>query len=166
MIKAGFSEKMVENIALSASSTTSSLSKTATSSQSDDMPDKMSPDKENSVAPDDVITNGASLENGTSSSPAEDDKDGDAEALSPAQQKSKIDSLCLQHTLVVGDKWYLVSCTWMRAFKRYCDSYEEEHSNSVFKGTHPGPINNSDILYDGKMSLFFLNRLWAGAFKN
>ena len=140
---------MVENLALSASSTTSSLSKTSTS-QSDDSPEKMSPDKENSAAPDDVIINCTSVENGTSSSPVEDDKEDDVDSLSPAQQKSKIDSLCLQHTLAVGDKWYLVSCTWMRAFKRYCDSYEEEHSNSVFKGTHPGPINNSDILFDGK----------------
>ena len=148
---------MVENLALSSSSTTSSLSKTATSSQSDDLADKMSPDKED-AAPDDVIINFNSLENGTVSSPEVDDKDDDAvDSMSPAQQKSKIDSLCLQHTLVAGDKWYLVSCNWMRAFKRYCDSYEDEHANSVFKGTHPGPINNSDILFDGKIFLQWPN---------
>ena len=76
------------------------------------------------------------------------EEEGDVVIPSPPEQKTQIDDLC-RRTMKLGEKWYLVSCTWMRAFKKYCDSYEDETSATLYKRTHPGPINNTDIVYYG-----------------
>ena len=84
-----------------------------------------------------MVTNGVGSDSST---------EADAEVVSLADQKNQVDEMT-KKPLALGDKWYLVSCTWMKNFKKFCDTNDD--ASSIF---NPGPVNNSDILFHGKSS--------------
>jgi hypothetical protein len=65
------------------------------------------------------------------------------DGVSPEQQKVRIDELS-SLTLAVGQTWYLLSSTWFRSFKRYCER-NTPGCTTVYDAPKPGAIDNTDL---------------------
>lgn len=76
-----------------------------------------------------------------------------AAKVDPKDQVKIVSDLQEQH-LKDGEIWYLVSKAWYTRWKQYCArlSSPQPEARIIGEQTNPGPINNSTILKDGKLT--------------